>query len=461
MKKGSISAKFLTALAVVVALAALVAGCTAGGSGGSGGTPVVMSGVMLKGSVILNGVHFDVPAGAAISVDGSSATDASLKDGMVVTLRGTIDGNGTGTLEKLESSDELQGPIEAVNAVAGTLTVLSQTIYVDDQTRYGNLPGGLGDLGVDDMVEVHGMRDSLDNIRATRIELLTGSPETELKGIISSVTATTFAVGAFVVDYSAATIKPTGTTLTDGMRVEARLSGTSATQVEVKDLTKDPDLEPVEGSRVEVRGLVTGFAGHPGTFVVNGQSVETTASTEFSHGSSASLANDVSIEVEGSVNAGGVLVADEVKFTRVRVKIEGDVTSRTDATITLLGLTVNKTPFTEGSWPAGAGRYAVKGYVDDTGTTLYAEEIETASPGDDDVLQAPVQAEVGNPTWTMTLLGLVIDLSGATFGGDDVGALTRDQFFAAVGPGTGAGGTLIKVKLEPATLTANEAELDD
>jgi hypothetical protein len=57
----------------IVALAA--AGCSMGG-GGSSGTPVVMRGVMLKGSVILNGVHFSIPPGTSIMVDGSSGSDA-------------------------------------------------------------------------------------------------------------------------------------------------------------------------------------------------------------------------------------------------------------------------------------------------------------------------------------------------------------------------------------------------
>ena len=439
-------------LAAIVALAA--AGCTAGG-GDDPGTPVVMSGVMLKGSVILNGVHFDVPPGTPITVDGSSASDANLHDGMVVTLKGTDHGNGSGTLEKLVSSDELQGQVQAVDAVAGTLQVLGQTIYVDDQTKYGNLPGGLAGLAVSDYVEVHGLRDSAGAIRATRIEALSGTPEVELKGIISNLTATTFAIGTFVVTYTGAAIEPSGTALADGMRVEAKLTGAVATVVRIEDLTRDRDLEPAEGSQVKIEGWVAGFsAAHPDTFQVNGTDVKTTASTELRNGSAADLRNDVRVEVEGTMS-GGVLLAHELKFERPRIKIEGDVTARTDSTATVRGLVVNRTASTEGTWPAAPGRFRIEGYR--AGSTLYADRVESAGTGDD-VLQAPAEAAIGSPTYRLTLLGIDVDFPGLGVGyeSDHGVTITRDQFFAAA-----AAGVLVKIKFDGSTTVPKEAELED
>ncbi len=446
----------------IVALAA--AGCSMGG-GGSSGTPVVMKGVMLKGSVILNGVHFNIPPGTSIMVDGSPGSDSDLNDGMVVTLKGIDNDNGTGTLEKLETTDELRGQVEAVDATAGTLQVLGQIIYVDDQTKYSNMTG-LADLtALVSYVKVHGLRDSSGNIRATRIVKLNSAPsEIELKGVISSVTATTFQIESLVIDYSSATIVPSGTTLADGMRVEVRLSQTSpamASLVKVEDLTEDPDFKPADGSQVEIEGIVSGFTATPGTFQVNGQDVETTSSTEFKNGSSADLANDVRVEVEGT-QSGTTLVASEVKFERVRIKVEGTVSAHTADTLTVLGLVVNKTAFTEGVWPAAdGGHIRVKAFADQTGSTLYADRVESTGSGDS--LQAPVQAKVGSPTFTMTLMGITVDLSGATVEGDDQGAMTLDQFFAAVTPAAGINGTLIQAKgtFASGTLTATEAELEN
>jgi hypothetical protein len=447
-------------LSAIVALAA--AGCSMGG-GGSSGTAVVMSGVMLKGSVILNGVHFAIPSGTSIMVDGSPGSDADLNDGMVVTLKGIDHGNGSGTLEKLETKDELTGQVQAVDATAGTLAVLGQTIYVDDQTRYAHMTG-LADLTTSDWVKVHGLRDSAGNIRATRIVKLNGAASaSELKGVIAALTATTFQIESLVIDYSGAVVVPSGTALADGMRVEVRLSQASpaiASLVKVEDLADDPDLRPGHGMEVEIEGFVSGFTTTPGTFQVNGRDVETTSSTEFRHGSAADLANDVRVEVHGTQN-GTTLVASEVQFEQVRIGVQGTVTAHTADTATVLGLVVNRTAGTEGTWPTSDGGHVrIRGYVSTTGSTLYADRIESTGSGD--ALKAPVQAEVGPPTYTMTLLGVTVDLSGAAVSGDEH-AMTLDQFFAAVTPAAGNAGTPIQARgtFGAGTLTATEAELED
>ena len=153
------------------------------------GVTVVTHGTMRKGSVIVNGVHFTVPAGTPITVDDSSdQPESELEDGMVVTLRGTVNSDGvTGTAEKVESEDELQGQVESVFPAADPayLVVLSQNVYVDDLTYYGNI-GDLSGLVDGDYVEVHGQRDANGNIWATRVEKLSGSPEIELKGVVSN-----------------------------------------------------------------------------------------------------------------------------------------------------------------------------------------------------------------------------------------------------------------------------------
>ena len=171
--------------------------------------------------------------------------------------------------------------------------------------------------------------------------------------------------------------------------------------------------------------------------------MDTTSTTEFKNGSSADLANDVRVEVEGTQD-GTTLVASEVKFERVKIKIEGTVTAHTGSTLTVLGLVVNQTALTEVL--AGRRRRPLQGQgdADLTGSTLYADALESIGAGDDS-LQAPVQAEIGSPTYTMTLLGVTVDPSGASVEGD-MGAMTLDQFFAAVTPAAGTAGTLIKAK---------------
>lgn len=74
-------------------------------------------------------------------------------------------------------------------------------------------------------------------------------------------------------------------------------------------------------------------------------------------------------------------------------------------------------------------------------------------------------AEIGSPTWSLTLLGITADLSGSvTFENDDETPISRDAFFAAVVPSSrGNPGTIVKVKgsCNAGTITADKVELED
>ena len=73
----------------------------------------------------------------------------------------------------------------------------------------------------------HGQRDADGNIRATRVEKLSGSPEIELKGVVSNLGATSFELWGLTVAFSGAVIEPSGATVAEGdlVEVEGALSG--------------------------------------------------------------------------------------------------------------------------------------------------------------------------------------------------------------------------------------------
>src|SRR5215471_10245913 len=131
-------------ITVFAALAALLASC-GGGTGGTGVTTptpsnAVSIGVMTKGSVIVNGVHFDDNA-ATIKIDDTSKTPADLQSGMVVRLRGEInDDRVTGTAQIVNVSTEVRGTVQTHNGttVPPTFTVVGQTVFVDDLTVFAN-----------------------------------------------------------------------------------------------------------------------------------------------------------------------------------------------------------------------------------------------------------------------------------------------------------------------------------
>lgn len=445
----------------------VVYGCSLGGESAPG-DPVVMMGTMTKGSVIVNGVHFDVNGDTLISIDDESGRpEAELEDGMTVLLKGEIAPDGlTGTAVKVESEDELQGQVQALTDAS--LTVLNQLIYPDDLTRYGNT-AGLSEISVLDYVEVHGQRDAEGNIRATRIELLSGTPEVELKGRVSSPAGGGFMLWGLAVSYDPAVLEPAGHVLREGDLVEVEGSyggGTlTASRVELEDLTADPDFNISDGEEAEIEGYVSGFSIHPGEFFVNGKAVTTTSATVFTNGSEADLADNVKVEVEGAMNGVSFLV-EELEFKRTRIELVGEVAGVGAGTITLLGLTAATNDLTETELVLDAAltgsRVKVEGYSVSSGG-LVAESIEDAGGDSEDLLQARVASISGDPDWTVTLLGLTVELSGAEFEDDDGISLDRDAFFGMIEADAGAGGTLISVEGSfdgTNTLTAVKAELE-
>ena len=76
-----------------------------------------------------------------------------------------------------------------------------------------------------------------------------------------------------------------------------------------------------------------------------------------------------------------------------------------------------------------------------------------------------MDAENGDPNWTLTLLGLIADLSGGVqFQDDQDQTLTREAFFTAVEPASGDNrGTLVQLvgSYAAGVLTVSEAELEE
>lgn len=484
------------AIRAALAAAALASGLAAcgGGTDGTGGSPPVQvtapitaSGVMTKGSVIVNGLRYDDTTATVTDDRGRSATQ--LANGMVVRLRGRSDDNVNGTAERIDVENELRAPITAINAsaspqsfVAGGLTVL-----VDSQTVYANV-AGFAALTVGARVEVHGLRDANGILRASRVELVgtagAANGVDELRGAVSALntTADTFVLnGGTTVNYAGASFSPAGSgeaALANGAVVEVRgsLAGSvfTATQIDIEDL-EDDNLRGRANEKQEIEGFVTGFSAHPGSFSVAGRSVRTTASTRFVGGAAADLVNNAKVEAEGVIDAGGVLVASKIEFRNVRVILHGRVTAVSTAarTLVLLGQTVQANDLTRidtrgsggnstslADLVAGVDCVEVRATLD--GSTIVAEEIKEPSGCSRELVQARVSGE-NESAFTLTFFGsLNANLANASVFRDVNGnALTRAQFFAAVQPASGNSlGTLVKVK--GTSLTAvEEAELED
>jgi hypothetical protein len=483
--------------ALIFATILYLAGCSgdnaqlAGGAGGTG----MSHGVMTKGSVVVNGVRFEDTT-ANISIDDTPKTALNLKDGMVVSVSGSVDASGrNGTATEVRSQIEVRGLVTAKDAAASPqrFTVFDQIVFVDDLTLYSNITFA-GITANTTIIEVHGLRDALGNIRATRVEgSLTALNDgtgmanplvDEIRGVVSGGAAgsnpTTFFLGTQEVNAAGATVTPVGSSFANGSIVEVHCSlrpnclvaGVfQASLIEVEDNVNRPGV----GQRFEAEGLVSGFTAHPGSFMINDVLVTTTASTTFQGGIPTDLTNNIKVEAEGTWD-GTTLTARKIEFKRAVVRLQGEVTAASNTTFTLRingvgSINIETDEFTLGSVPQVATscihvrgqRKAVGGGI------VTAGEIATScSGGGDHLIQAPVEVELGTD---LTLLGFIININNPTdfppYRDLSGAPLTQAQFLAAVSPATAGPpavvGTLVKIRFNPAStaVTVKQVELED
>jgi hypothetical protein len=300
-------------------------------SGGTGGTgsPVVAVGTVSEfGSIVVNGIVFDT-AGATITLNGQPGSVADLRLGQVVTVRGTLGSSGTvGTAETVTFDNHARGPIDSLDRVMQRLVVLGQIVRVDDTTRFGAAP--LGALEVGNIVELSGFVDADDALQATRLDRIQDAftPGTELTstGTVMDLenTAQTFRLHALQVDFSAAQ-------LPDGQLRNGQVVTVTSTQNVLNGVlfaervaVNNPGIPGNPGEVVELQGIITRVTAAD-TFEINGQPVRLTPSTVFERGTAADIAVNVGIEIEGILDANGVVIAEEVELG-AGVELEGLIT---------------------------------------------------------------------------------------------------------------------------------------
>lgn len=294
--------------------------------GGIGGTGISIGKITGFGSVIVNGVEFETTV-ATITKDGIPVRENDLRVGMIVTVRGEFNADGTtGTANSIEFKDILEGPVQSLDPAAQTMVVLGQTVIVGAQTYFDDF-SSLDALSLGNIVEVSGFVGSDGNIHATYICLKAASftarsMEIELKGLISNLNndTQTFYLGSLAVNFSSAVIKDLpGGILSDGLYVEVKSDegfNSNGELIASKVGAEDHDISEVEWKEIEIEGLVTDVTGldSASRFAVNGQAVQITQETRFEDGSITNIVPDVRLEVEGTLNAEGVLMAREIKF---------------------------------------------------------------------------------------------------------------------------------------------------
>lgn len=471
----------------VAATALLVAGCGGGGGGMSGGTAsapppagssktmIVKGAIAGFGSVIINGVHYETDS-ATVRIEGKPASVMDLKVGEVIRLVAEKDSQGVSHATTIDEDHLIQGAVEAVDPVAGTLTIAGQLIRVDADTSFDDsIPThSLAGIAVGDRIEVHGFVMADGTARATRIEKASATDtEVEATGAIDSLdtVAMRFVVGTLTVDYSTATLDGFGSAgIAAGEIVEVKGTAFLADGALKADRVslEDGETEAKSGDESEMEGFVTRFTSAT-DFAVDGQQVTTNGNTQFVNGTGADLALNVKLEVEGTFDANGTLVADKIVFEHeasVRLSAKVDAVDATAGTVTVLGLTVAVDATTRREDQEGEDHFfsladlhvgdwvEIAGVVDTTGAAdIVATKLERTNPGNAVELRGTAG---GVDASGFTVLGVRVALQPSTAFEIDGQHVAAADFIAATD------GKVVDVEgsWDGTTLLADHVEID-
>ncbi len=408
----------------------LAGGCGAGGagvasSGGGGisGTGLSVGSVTGFGSVFVNGTEFDTNS-ATIVVEGSGATQDDLRVGQVVVVRANFEDNKA---SRVEYRAQIKGPVQALtvaDAALGnaTLTVFGQAVATNSTTNVvgTRLDQSLPDaLEVGDVVEVSGLLNANGVLVATYFEAKPALAQYQVIGKVANLTATTFRIGALTIDYASASGEPHNGDTVRASGAAAGFDAAAGTFVAsaVETLT---DLSSTHGESLEVEGYITRFVS-PADFDVGSIATQVTSATRYEGGGAASLAQNVKVEIQGTVDASGVLVADKVEIKSTEsIRLDGKV-EQIDTTarqLVVLGVAFSIRAEAEMQDESSAAlqrftfadimvgdRLKVRGFLD--GTAVVASEIERDDPRAGAQLRGRVTAT--NPSASqIAILGVTV-----------------------------------------------------
>jgi hypothetical protein len=422
---------------------------------------VVVGPIAGFGSVIVNGMEFDTAA-ATVTMDDQPGIVSDLKIGMIVAIAGTID-TSTGFAEANEISfvDDAEGPITSIDRAAGSFVVLGRTVFVNELTVFENAT--FEDLEVGHVAEVSGLWQLQQQLQATfvhrtALQFVAGMTM-QVKGEISDldIGQQRFRIGTQSCDYSAATMELGGADLANGMYVQVMSTAMfqnghmMANRVQARDKAMDRYRLCAGECLYELIGYVTAFESAD-DFQVDGQAVTTTEDTVYVNGTADTLALDVKVSIDGTINDAGVLVAQRIVFHLPSlVEIKGNVDplglDNENEIVTVFGIAVQTNEYTlfrdqTSSGPPTFGfgdlnegdRVEIRAVLDDD--SIIATRLERDDPSDVVTLKALVDS-IDADAKSITMLGVTVASDENTvFQNAAHVVIDADTFFALVEEGS-------------------------
>ena len=465
-------------IAFCVTATLVLAACGGSGNDVAGidrtGAPVIASygTVTAFGSVVVNGVRYDTSQ-ATFAIDGDAGAQADLAIGDVVLVNGTLDSGGTtGVATTVRFDNNVEGPVTSIDTAANTFVALGQLVRVSADTSFdsGIQPAAPSGLAVGDVVEVSGLVQGDDSINATRIERRpNGGGTYQIIGVVAAtqIGSHTFSLGAAVVDYGVAVVSGVpGGVVANGQRVRVKGTfGANGVLVASRVDYQSNTLGGASGERREVEGAITRFASVT-DFSVGSLNVTTTAQTSYHGGTAADLGLNLKVEVEGTLNGSGQLVATNIELRRsapVRLVASVDSVGVAANSFVALGVTVQVDARTrlEDKSSQHVRPFSLANLVPGDNVEVRATESPAGSGG---LLAAIVERK--NSQKDTEVQGFVTSVAPPLFTvlGVQVSTDSGTKFKGVSGVAQLAVGDLVKVtgqKLGDRAMSADDVELDD
>lgn len=331
------------------------------------------------------------------------------------------------------------------------LRVLGQEITVTADTGMAGVPGGnIANIALGDHLDVSGYVDTNSSLLASFIEYLPSpTPRWLLSGYVTAINGNEAMLGPQRVSMVGITPIDCGAGLAIGQFVEIRADAiTPFTDNTLLDtVTRLTCLAPVPLGTPGALGALNGIVGvilSNTSFQFGPYVVTHDAQTEFRFGSADDLIEGAAIEVDGVFGNNLAFAAQGVQFDAPIIRLEGpanpaDVQPGPNGTVHILGNTVRRSAqlrdrdFVYASGITQARQIELRGYLDHLGNRWATRARLRGGPD-------PGGSRVGGPVTSvarplLTVLGLTLNTTGATFEDPTGNATDADTFFAAAVPG--------------------------
>ena len=401
----------------------------------------------------INGRAVVVNAQTQVMVDDSVLPPGSPlpdKPGMRVEARyatTTTPPRGVPAAATVVFSYAVRGPVTSIVP----LRVLGQEVTVTADTGLTGVPGGaIDNIVLGDHLDVSGYVDTNSSLLASFIEYLpTPTPRWLLSGYVTAVNGSEALIGPQRVSLADVSPIDCGATVAAGQFVEIRADAIDGfTEASLLDtVTRLACVDPVPIGTPGALGALTGIVGtilSPSSFAFGPYVISFDATTEFRFGSADDLVPGAALEVDGVFGASPAFTAQGIQFSAPMIRLEGpvtpaDVVPGADGSVTLLDNTVRRAAQLRdedaiyASGIAQDRQVELRGYLDHLGNRWATRARVRGAPDPGGSRAAGPVEGVARP-W-LSVLGLTLDSTGATFEDPAGNAIDADTFFAGALPG--------------------------